>query len=290
MNPGCSLAILLSLTACSDPLKEVSLVVDARVLGARVEVNGDPERASPAPGETVSVRWLVVAPEPNPPLGWVLFACAASARGVSLPDCAQPAFASETRTDPAAGEPQLNFEVPPEIDASDLLVYGSVCPGSAPVVEMQEPGCQTADGTLVSLDFAIADSAPNHNPSLTATDLSLDGSEWPGGSDCASLPSVAPGSRHTLELTLEDDDREPLEQEFSVDPTRETLQVSHFTTSGELERAFTLFGPDQALSGAQVSWQAPREAPADGVVRFFFVVRDLRGGAAWLERSVCVEP
>ena len=54
---GASVALLLS--ACNDPLKEVALIHEPRVLAARVEVALEPERASPALGESASVRWLV---------------------------------------------------------------------------------------------------------------------------------------------------------------------------------------------------------------------------------------
>jgi hypothetical protein len=40
----------------------------------------------------------------------------------------------------------------------------------------------------------------------------------------------------------------------------------------------------------RVEWTAPGAAPDSGVVRFFFVVRDSRGGTDWLERAVCVAP
>jgi len=40
----------------------------------------------------------------------------------------------------------------------------------------------------------------------------------------------------------------------------------------------------------RVSWKAPVVQPASGLVRFFFFVRDSRGGTDWLERALCVAP
>ena len=262
----------LLLASCADPLKDVELVTSVRVLGARVEVSGEPERASPAPGEEAVVRWLVAAPEPEPALGWSLEVCGAAPGGSSLPACAEEPFAAASVVDPVPGEPRLDFTVPSEIAALSLAVQGEV------------------EGTLVSFDFGLAPVELNHNPVLEPEALSFDGEIWAAGNDCALLPEVPRGSTHALELLLDESDREPLEQSASVDPEREPLQASHFTTGGELERAFTQIPADQSDLGVRVSWKAPVVQPQSGLVRFFFVVRDSRGGTDWLERALCVAP
>src|SRR5688572_1473182 len=88
---------------CDDPLKRVDLVADTRVLGARVEVQGAPERASPAPGEMATVRWLVADGEPEPLLGWAFAICEAGPPGGSLPTCAGPPFATASANVPVPG-------------------------------------------------------------------------------------------------------------------------------------------------------------------------------------------
>jgi hypothetical protein len=275
---------------CDDPLTRVDLVVNVRVLGARVEVEGDPERASPALGETASVRWLVAAPELFPDLGWAFSVCAAAPPGGSLPSCAAEPFATSMSDAPAPGEPRIDFTVPEELDARALAVFGAVCPGSEPTFPAGGFDCAGPGGRLVSLDFELETAeTTNRNPLLEPDALTLDGDPLPEGSDCTTLPSVARGSSHTLTLWLDESDRDPLEQVTSADPSKEELQVSHFTTAGSLERAFTVFDADASELVASVRWKAPEAAPLDGFVRLYFVVRDLRGGSDWIERFVCVE-
>ena len=120
--------------------------------------------------------------------------------------------------------------------------------------------------------------------------MTFDGTSIPEGLDCGTLPSVAHGSSHTFELGLDESDRDAVPQSSSADPPKEELQVSHFTTAGELERAFTVFEASDTNLAARVSWKAPKSGPVDGVVRFFFVVRDMRGGSDFIERAVCIVP
>ncbi len=286
-----TLACCLLAVGCDDPLKRVDLVTTARVLGARVEVEGEPERASPAPGETARIRWLVAERDPEPLLGWAFAICAAGAPGSSLPTCAEPPFAMASADVPVVGEPTIDFTVPGDIESRALAVFGVVCPDSEPTVDDEAFGCAGAGGTLVSLDFELEVlGQTNRNPTLEPDALGFDGASLPAGFDCATLPSVRPGSSHTFELALDESDRDAVEQPTSADPAKEELQISHFTTAGTLERAFTVIEASDASLSVTVPWEAPNARPADGLVRFFFVVRDLRGGADFVERSVCMGP
>jgi hypothetical protein len=283
-------ALLVLATGCGDPLKEVYLVSEPRLLGARVEVEGAPERASPAPGENVVVRWLVAAPEPDLELGWALFACEAAPPGAGLPTCADSALASLT-SDPVTDAPEFTFQVPPDTMATTLLVYGAFCPGSTAEADADAPACTDGEGTRVSLDFSLEGDSSNQNPTLDPQSVSFDADAWPSGADCDSTPRVAPGTRHTLELVLNEADREPLVQATDLDPHRETLQISHFATGGELERAFSVVAPENERAVVRVAWRAPNTASAEErLVRFFLIVRDLRGGSDWIERAVCIAP
>ena len=69
LHPASLLAAILTIS-CGDPLKLPQLIEHNRVLGARVEVQGEPERASPAPGESATVRWLVADPDEPRPVSW----------------------------------------------------------------------------------------------------------------------------------------------------------------------------------------------------------------------------
>jgi hypothetical protein len=290
---GCAsmAAITLVASGCDDPLKRVDLVTDARVLGARVEVQGEPERASPLPGETARVRWLVADREPMPVLGWAFAVCEAAPPGGSLPSCAGDPFATASADVPAPGEPFIEFSVPGAIDSRALAVFGVVCPDSAPAYGASTFGCEGPGGTRTSLDFELGTpERSNRNPVIEPAALTLDGAVLPEGVDCTTLPTVDPGGSHTFELALDETDRDAVDPEIDLDPVKETLQVSHFTTAGKLDRPFSVIEPNETNLATRVSWKAPKSAPETGLVRFFFVVRDLRGGADWIERAVCVSP
>ncbi len=287
---GCFL--VLGAAACGDPLKPVELVTEPRVLGARVEVEGAPDRASPLPNESATVRWLVATPELDPPLGWAFEACAAENPGGALPECADAPFASALQADPLPGVPQLVFTVPAAPVADHVAVRGIVCPNGSPLLpslaSAGDVSCSGELGTEVSLDFALGSvEEQNFNPSFGAEGLLLDGALWPEGTDCSLLPQVGPRTSHALTMALDAADRDALVQEISVDPPFERLQVSHFVTGGELERAFTVIDAEVSDLTRTISWKAPAAA---ALVRFFFVVRDLRGGSDFAERALCVVP
>jgi hypothetical protein len=289
---SCALVTTFALlgTACDDALTRVDLVANLRVLGARVEVEGDPDRASPAPGETASIRWLVADPRPDPALGWAFAICEAAPPGGNLPSCGADPFVTAAADVPVTGEPRIDFTVPSETVAQALAVFGVVCPDSEPTFDDGEFDCAGPGGRLVSLDFGLETAtSSNRNPVLVPDALTLDGTSVPAGTDCLALPSVAAGSSHTLVLTLNETDRDAVEQLTSADPPKETLQVSHFTSAGALERAFTVFEASDKNLTAHVVWRAPKSPPPSGFVRLFFVVRDLRGGSDWIERAICVE-
>ena len=248
---------------CDDALTRVDLVANLRVLGARVEVDGEPERASPAPGETAAVRWLVADRRPEPPLGWAFSVCAAAPPGGSLPSCAGEPFATATNDVPAAGEPRIDFVVPDDVSSGALAVFGVVCPDSEPSVEAGAFDCRGPGGRLVSLDFVLESAGvTNTNPDIDPEALTLDGASIPEGLDCATLPTVGRSSSHTLSLALRETDRDAVEQMTSVDPPKEELQVSHFTTAGSLERAFTVFDASDEDLRASVSVEGAGGRPA----------------------------
>ena len=68
-----------------------------------------------------------------------------------------------------------------------------------------------------------------------------------------------------------------------------------FTTAGEMERRFTLFGGDdegdKGTLREAVEWTPPayKDLPSSGkLVRFFVTVRDRRGGFDLATRVACV--
>lgn len=286
-----SFLVSVGLLGCDDPLLEAQRIEHTRVLGARVEVSTDATRASPRPGEAVHMQWLVADPRPSPNLGWHLSACAAAEKTRGTPECAAPPFAEQSSSllDPAL--PVIDFTLP---DAATLgssrkvVVYGNICSDEQP-----EPDC-TGDGASVVFEIPIELEPPgNKNPTLADETISLDGVEWPpaepawlGVNDCSvsdespSLPVFeSNGGKHSLGITLSDDDRDPNEE----------LWVSQFSTGGDLDRVLSVIPKGGALS-VNSEWQAPESIASPRVVRFWFVVRDLRGGVDWSIRTLCAVP
>lgn len=277
---------------CDEPLKSVELVAEPRVLGARVEVAGDAARAAPAPGEAATASFLVAAPELSLSLGFALAACPAASRRGGRSACAAAPFA-EVASDNAAGAiARLSFEVPADLDPSGrVTVLGIICPGGSPSADGSS--CDGADpGTRVTLELDLARSDDvNSNPELQADAITFDGDVWldvPGvDGDCTGLgfPEVAVKSKHSLRIDLDESDRDRVPHPDPLDPTRESLQLSHFTTAGDLTRAFETIAWNSDQLNRQVSWTAPEQT---GLVRFWLVLRDFRGGSAFVERAVCV--
>jgi len=202
----------------------------------------------------------------------------------------------------------LSFTFPEQaaFEGSDrVLVRGAIC--SDAEVTLAEPIEQTrcnGDLNLVVLDIRLAgEGTANDNPSLSDQELSLDGVPWLTPSSelllrqtCApeeqapELPVIsADGSGHRVRIGLSPEDREPV---ATIDGERpETLQLSHFATLGKLERPLTVIEPEVPVADVEVAWEAPGPGLADAqIARFYFVVRDLRGGTDWVVRSACVVP
>jgi hypothetical protein len=286
---------LILATGCDDPLVHVELIEKTRILGAKVEVAGDPTRAAPLPGEDVLVRWLVAAPDPDATFAYRFEACVALDSPSDLASCSGDALAVGESIDPAPGAPTVAFTAPADATGSErLAVLGGVCPAGASLGA--ESGLSCSDGSsaqAASLDFAMDDgNHPNTNPALTS--LTLDGSELAADTadttDCTLLPVVARGTKHRVALDLDSASRDPVEQVGPGDPTRESLLVSYFATTGELDHAFSAIDSTAASTAASVTWTAPVPRGEPLLARLYVVVRDGRGGSDFAERRVCVTP
>jgi hypothetical protein len=135
----------------------------------------------------------------------------------------------------------------------------------------------------------------NQNPSFAADAFSFDGQPWADSqqASCAdgTLPQVTPQSLHTLGFTLADSSFEPLQQPTAVDPARETLLLSPFSTAGKLDHGFLSLSADTPPEERRVSWSAPAvDGSEPSLVRFYFVVRDARSGEDFASRVLCVVP
>lgn len=269
------------------------------MLGARIEAEADPARTSPYPGEQASLRFFVVAPNAEPNLSYSLSVCAVQSTSIGFPACKSSPFASAVRADPSGSEPRLDFTVPADVDLQatpHALARGLVCPNSG--LNLTPDGnarCDAGSGTEVAFEFALGGTAgSNQNPAFTADAFSLDGQPWPETSQTAcvdgSLPQVTSKSLHVLGFTLADSDFEPLEQPTSVDPARETLLLSSFSSAGKLEHGFLALSADTPPGERTVNWGAPAVDGEPSLVRFYFVVRDARSGEDFATRTLCVVP
>jgi hypothetical protein len=298
----------LVFAGCGPTFDPASLINDTRVVGARIEVEGAPDRASPKPGETANVTWLVTSPDTTPSLGWT-FAVCTPATGKSSPACLQ---APLVRFDGAASPPRISIPVPSQSvlgGATILMLYGGICAGVDPMPQFDPQNglvsCPAGSrGTTVSLDIPLqlGDDA-NHSP-IANRAFTLDGAAWsaPASSDdpCVQGPRVTAGSKdHVIGETTHDSDRESYTVVRGDPPvataTRESLQISQLTTAGKLKSQFSFVeATDESASTiVDVTWNAPEgaEVPAGGTrVTFTFVVRDDRGGTDWTTRNLCVTP
>ena len=133
--------------------------------------------------------------------------------------------------------------------------------------------------TDFELRFEVASETSNFHPRMGEVTL-------PDGCVVAGGPAV------TIGVTTAGSDRETYVRADGTS-AREGLRLSFFTTAGELARQFAVV-PADAPDDAPVvedTWRPPRadEVGPEGLqVRLIIVVRDLRGGVDFTERTLCV--
>jgi hypothetical protein len=301
---GAALLAAAVVAGCGPTFDPASLIERTRVLGARVTVDGAPERAAPAPGEAATVTWLMTSPTATtPPLGWAFALCAPNALGNLSCDQA-PLDLYQGSESP----PRVTFTVP-GLDvlgtARSLILYGRICVSSAPTFDPVSgfPGCtDMGDGTTAAVSIKLEDpDYPNHNP-VADHGFALDGQPWvadAGADPCVAGPRVkASTEEHLIDIVSDGADRESYTAlaGYPAVPTalREALQISGFTTAGKLKPGLSFVeAVDTApQTTSEVKWTTPKpeEVTAEQVVTFTFVVRDDRGGVDWTTRAACVTP
>lgn len=340
------LVVAAPLAACEGDLPKATEIARMRVLGARFEVEGDPERATPEPGERVRVSLPTVFPsldEDTDDVQMLLIGCTAPTRFTGgLPICQELIDAAASGVDPTdslpmideklrcadlplrtvrrgaislhcvKGEPQVELTVPDDFDAEGLLVRGVVCEHGTPFIDPEDPrlfGCEDegAEAILVHGTMRVQQSRAdeNQNPDPDALEVLREGVAWPAYDPDALPPEEGCARRasadfsepvhlvvtgeHAITLRYDADARE------EVDGAPEDLEISVYTTAGEMERRFTLFrGSDRGTDGvleSELFWDPPSagELPRSGqLARFFITIRDQRGGFAMTSRAVCV--
>jgi hypothetical protein len=271
----------------------------ATVLGARLEVEGEPSRASADLGERVNLSWLSLSPASLQATGWAFSACIGQVGDDGSPICRQSPFASG-QLPPTADAPRFRFQIPPKarVEAGDaLLVTAAGCADAEPkpiALNGLEPDCSgQGEGIAVLAKFELGSAAANHHPSFDAAPLLRDGAPWTASASASAcgdqgVDTVRAGAGpQPITVQVSPTSREGLDDAGTL----EKLQVLHFASAGAFEQVTSVLDDDS--TSVVATWQPPPaiSVPSKGlVVRFGFVLQDGRGGADFAERSLCVRP
>lgn len=249
-----ALLLIAFVAACNDPLKEAQRIEELRVLGAQVRVDDDPTQATPSASDSVTIEWLVADPGGQPlAMSWTARACS---------------------VDPTAEAPAPCLGAPlGEVDSQSHPQLGVTVPDLARRLEIDASFHEAEDGVTAVFRVDVG-GEPNANPNLDAAILTLDGQAW-SETSCVA----ADGALHSLSIALPETARE----------SGETLQISHAATAGRLDRRFSAIDPATSLA-IELPWEAPAGVEGLTTVTFYTVVRDGRGGTAWLVHSACIVP
>lgn len=271
----------LASIACGDPLKEAQIIEEPRTLAVQIEAGAGSAR--PAAGEEATAR-VVFAGTGGPQqvnLAYRICEAAESARGV--PYCKGRIY-EEGTLDSVDALAEIAFLVPDEATSGTrFAVLGVACPTDSPSLA-DDPDDWSCDGSEAPLAFSfdawVGGDDPNDNPDFSELVFELDG-QVVDAQPASQAPScdagatyVNAGEKTTVRieygaLTREDD---------------EWLQVSHFATSGEYERQFTIIEPNEELT-TEIEWKAGSAGPS----KHYLVARDGFGGVSFSTFSVCVE-
>jgi hypothetical protein len=136
---------------------------------------------------------------------------------------------------------------------------------------------------------------PNQNPAIASVTLEPSGAATPlfamGQTAAPVAAPVAPGAPVTLEVawTAATPETYPVYNLVTqqIDTHRESLSVSWFATDGSFEHDRTGRGEDETDLTTDNVWTAPT---TPGLVHFWFLLRDIRGGVDFVETALMVGP
>lgn len=300
------------LVGCDGEFTPATLITEPRVIGARAVVEGDATLAWPSAGDSVSVVFDVAFPAAAQPLSWALVGCPLAPSAFGAERCGgEPlglGFAD-------GSVPQIDLMIPADVeDETSVLVTGVICFSGTPSTDLEvEPSeaCVGGTGQVVAfvLPVATAD-ATNRHPEFSS-ELQLGGSPWMYDAEsdvsdrgCASIEAASllsaatvlggPEGSLLIEASISPTSLEMYEAKrgdppMTVTETEQVLLANH-STAGTFEGRFAFF-EDGDLNN-QFGWEPPEEGvSADGqLVRFYFTLRDGRGGSALITRALCLVP
>lgn len=322
---GGALCAAASLTACAADFQPVSFVDRSRVVGVRVSVDGA-DTTEPDTGDEVTLAWGVIEQPGATRLSHIAIVCAggASTGAMAAGGCSgTPIATSGFVSSPLA---PLTFTMP----ATDVTLLIATCDRGASVA--LDPRASTpvtcsggetgarSDLAYLLLRHAPTDRDANLAVTWHADSLRFGGAPWPEGDDCTAseLPHVTVGERVdamgdptgeevVIGIVWDEGEREryaryrctPTTPPTAPEDEIESLEVSHYVTAGELERAYSFIEGTATPSPLELTWTSPPRAElAPGVTRVdvFFSLRDVdpncgtRGGYDLVRRTICVSP
>ncbi len=274
--------------ACGDSLAPPSSVTDLRVVGARVELRSDPERANPSPGDAIEVTQLVIdrgAPPSDLPeapaltpslLQWDLVACVPVPTTIGPPICLTPIAPCDgcqaTPPDDLLATPVTSFTTPSqdELDAagaSSMLLQGAVCGNGVPSREaiLRFLSGETEDlvpcegpptipgvpieGRFVTVQIPIETEPSDPNLNPVLANVLYGGASWPPPYD-QGVPRTAPRTGCAEDL----DGLTP--EQRAAHPRAGTMSsaIELYVTPDSLQ-TYTVDGVEQTEQ-IQVSWLA----------------------------------
>jgi len=276
------LGLSLGAFACSDDFDPPSRVSELRLLAVQAD------QPFALPGQEVRLTALAFDPEQRP-LTWAWGPCLEPSSTVAL-DCLR-SLSFDALT--IAPDRPTHVFTAPETEASYVGVAVVACPGR--IARGDTFGvplaCLDAQGDPLPLSefelglkrIPLRATALNENPVIE--EVLWDGAPWPADEikldacERTNEGACASWVEHTVEV------RAPGAAETSVDrdeqPVTEQAVVQLYATGGEFEDDV------RVADDATTTWQARRE-DAGGLVTFWFVVRDDRGGVSWVSRRLSV--
>jgi hypothetical protein len=281
-------ALLCLQIACSESFAPPSAVTDLRVVGARVELQSDSERANPSPDDDLRVSILVIdqgappsdvpgVPTLTPPLlQWRFVPCIPLPTTIGPPICLSPIEPCDgcvgTPPEDALATPVLRFAAPSqedldEAEATSVLVQGVVCGNGTPSEDailrflMGESEdlmpCEgtpiiaerPVEGRFVSVQIPIETDPSDPNLNPELLNVLLDGGSWP--------PPYDRGVRRTAPRTGCAADLEGLSEEEQMAHPRAGGQPSTIDLAVTQDSLQTFMVDDvEVTEQIQVSWLA----------------------------------
>ena len=235
-----TLSLLSLVVACSESFVPPSVITDFRIVGAKTEVQGDPARANPSPGDGVQVSLLAVdqgVPEDEASgeptltpglLQWELVPCVPFPVTLGPPICGLEITPCEgceaTPPEDPLATPIVRFPIPSQevldtLEANSVLLQGVLCSNGKPTsrdailrfvtgetdeLEPCEGNPVQADrpieGRFVTVQIPIEDDPDDPNLNPELLSLVLNGGSWPPPY-AAGVPREAPSSGCATDLS-----------------------------------------------------------------------------------------